>query len=84
MASESREDFEQFKDFMKHRFNGNSESTIEDGIQAFREYQRQLNDLRAKVREAQDQVLRGDYGAFDEKEILKEIDHRLAAKGITE
>jgi hypothetical protein len=84
MATQLPVDYEVFKDFMKHRFNASSESTLEDGVLAFREYQRQLNDLRAEVQQAREQFARGEYGPFDEEEILREVDERLAAKGIPE
>lgn len=84
MPAQLPPDFETFTEFMEHRYRNGAEPTLENGVQAFREYQRQLADLRAKVREAQEQVARGEYGPIDIEEIIKEIDESLAAKGIPE
>jgi hypothetical protein len=77
-------DFESFTHFMEHRYRNGAPSTLEEGIQAFREYQRQLTELRAQVQEARDQVARGEYGPLDEAKLIREIDERLSEKGIPE
>ena len=84
MATMLPADYGLFTEFMEHRFRNGSEPTIEEGVQAFREYQRQLADLRAKVREAQEQVARGEYGPFDEEEIIAEVRRELAEEGIVD
>lgn len=84
MPTQLPPDFHTFTEFMEHRYRNGTDPTLENGIQAFREYQRQLADLRAKVQDAQEQVARGEYRPIDIEEIIKEIDQRLTAKGIPE
>lgn len=82
MATALPPDFESFTHFLEHRYQNGAQSTLEEGIQAFREYQRQLADLRSKVQKAHDQVARGEYGPLDEAELMREIDERLKAQRI--
>lgn len=84
MATALPPDFESFTHFMEQRYRNGAQPSLEEGVQAFREYQRQLTDLRAKVQEARDQVARGEYGPLGEAELIREIDERLSAKGIPE
>lgn len=77
-------DFQEFTHFVEHKFHNDAEPTLEASIQAFREYQRQLADLRAKVQEAREQVARGEYGPFDVEEIIREVRSELAEEGITD
>jgi hypothetical protein len=84
MAAALPPDFESFAHFLENRYRNGAQSTLEEGIQAFREYQPQLTDLRSKVQEARDQVARGECGPLDEAALLREIDERLSASGIPE
>ena len=63
------------------------DDVIRDAHQALEEYcryQRELTDLKDKLRVAEEQSQRGQTGPFDAEETKRQVRERLAEQGITD
>lgn len=63
---------------------GSKDITIEQALQDYSEYRRQLDDFRAKLREAEESSARGDSGPLDLEALMDRVRDRLELHGITE
>jgi tRNA(Phe) wybutosine-synthesizing methylase Tyw3 len=57
--------------------------TVEQSLEAFREYQQKLERLREKIRPALEQSARGESQPLDTESLKAEVTDSLAEKGIT-
>jgi hypothetical protein len=64
--------------------NGGRNESVEHLLAEFAEYRRELEQLRATLREAEAQSARGESGPLDVDDIIRRGRARLAAKGITD
>jgi hypothetical protein len=64
--------------------NGGREASIEAILAEFAEYRRELEEVRAKIREAVDSSARGESGPLDLEDVIRRGRERLAAEGITD
>jgi len=64
--------------------NGGRKEPIAQLLAKFAEYRRELEELRATLREAEAQSARGESGPLDVEDIIRRGRARLAAKGITD
>ena len=80
MASELPSEIGQFQEFL----NGREDplGSLDEAVLEFREYQRQLADLKEKLRVGLDQCERGEVGPFDAEETKRRLREQLARKGI--
>jgi len=62
--------------------NGSRDSTAADLLADFEEYYRQLQDLRAKLHEAEASSARGESKPLDLEELLQRTEKRWDEKGI--
>lgn len=65
-----------------HQFIGeryiNADVPLDDAVHEFREYQRELADLKAKLRVAEEQSARGETGPIDFEDVKRRLDERIA------
>lgn len=64
--------------------NGGRNESVEHLLAEFTEYRRQLEELRATLREAKAQSARGESGPLDLEALIERGNKRLAAMGITD
>jgi hypothetical protein len=72
--------FQQF--LMTRTANGNGPTTLQEALQQFSDYQRELADLRAKLHVAEQQSAAGQTAPFDAAATKSAVRARLAEKGI--
>ncbi len=85
MTTQSVTELEAFYQFLGDKLkNGASKMTVEESVQAFREYQRELEQLREEVLPALERSLRGESTPFDIEDIKVRGRERLAKKGIAD
>ena len=61
---------------------GHRDETVEQTLAEFAEYRRQLEDMRASIREAIAQSERGESKPLDVEDVIRRGRERLASKGI--
>jgi hypothetical protein len=64
--------------------NGGRKEPIAQLLAEFAEYCRELEELRATLREAEAQSARGESGPLDLEALFKRVDKKLEEKGIPE
>jgi hypothetical protein len=64
--------------------NGGRKEPIAQLLAEFAEYRRELEELRATLREAEAQSARGESGPLDLEALIERGNKRLAAKGIVD
>ena len=84
MASDLSSDLDEFKAFVSERLKVSNDLTLEESLERFRKYQRELASAREKLREAEEQSARGESGPLDAGAVKSEVRERLAAEGVTE
>ncbi len=84
MASDLSSDLDEFKALVSERLTDTDELTLEESLERFRKYQRELASARAKLCEAEKQSARGESGLLDAEALKSEVRERLAAKGVTD
>ena len=78
------QDFEVFTRYVREQLNGNGKLSLEESVHEFREYQRELAEVREKLREAEESSARGESGPFDREGTKRAVRERLAEHGITD
>jgi hypothetical protein len=74
-----------FFKFLEERMElGLRDRSPEESVEEFRIYQRQLAELRAKIREAEASSARGESGPLDMEALIARLRERLAKEGITD
>ena len=85
MASELPYEVGQFQDFLSNRAESETPlASLDEAVSEFREYQRQLADLKDKLKVAEEQSARGEVGPFDAEATKKWLQEEIAKEGITE
>ena len=85
MSTEPQTELEAF-----HRFIGQqlvihrSDMSVEDSVKAFRTYQHDLEQLRADIQPARDEIERGEASELDYDALKQRVAKRLADEGITD
>ena len=64
--------------------NGGRHETVEHLLAEFAEYRRELEELRATLREAEAQSARGESGPLDLDALFRRVDKKLEGQGIPE
>ncbi|NOY28855.1 MAG: hypothetical protein GXP28_01390 [Planctomycetes bacterium] len=64
--------------------NGGRDSSAVDLLANFEEYYRQLQDLRAKIAEAEESSARGESAPLDVEDVIRRGRERAALRGITD
>ncbi len=80
MASELPSEVGQFQEFLDGRVD--PLGSLDEAVLEFREYQRQLADLKEKLRVGVEQCGRGEVGPFDAEETKRRLREQLAKEGI--
>jgi hypothetical protein len=62
--------------------NGGRDEPVDRLLAEFAEYRRELEELRASLREAEEASARGESGPIDVADIIRRGRERLAAEGI--
>ncbi len=75
-------ELDEFQEFLGR--NGQRYGSLEEALQQFRGYQRELADLREKLRVSEAQSARGESRLFDADETKRSVRERLAEHGITD
>ena len=60
------------------------ETPLDELLSGFLQYRRELRDLRAKLRVAEDSSARGESKEIDVESLIAEVTHELASEGITD
>jgi hypothetical protein len=83
MATDISSELSQFQEFIVHvSKSGSTPASLDEAVVEFREYQRQLADLKEKVRIGLEQCQRGEAIPFDIEETKRRVRERLAKDGI--
>ena len=64
--------------------SGRCNFTVEESVELFREYQREVERLRKELKPALEQSSRGESGPLDIDELKEEVTESLAENGIRE
>jgi hypothetical protein len=68
----------------KRLANGGRQEPLDLLLADFSEYRRQLEQLRALIREAEEASARGESGLLDLDELIASADHQLDQEGVAE
>ena len=76
-------ELQQFQLFIARRLeDGGAPSTIAEAVEDYREYQRQLDDLKVKLQAAEASSRRGESAPLDLECLLERVHERLNNAGI--
>lgn len=79
----SRSDAELLRDYLDERIDREDpDLSLDDALAGFQAYHRQLQDLRAKVRQAEDSLARGEGRPLDVEAIIGRVRKRLTEQGV--
>ena len=84
MASDLSSDLNEFQAFVQDRLDESEDLTLEESLDRFRKYQRELESAREKLREAENQSVSGLSSQLDAEAVKREVRKRLATEGITD
>lgn len=85
MASDLQSELEAFRQFLGERLEGgNSATSLEQALEEFRAYQRDLERFKRDTQESLQQSARGQSGPLDIEDVVARGKKRLADKGITD
>ena len=84
MASDLASDLNEFQAFVQDRLDESESMTLEESLDRFRKYQRELESAREELREAENQSASGLSSQLDGDALKREVRERLAAEGITD
>ena len=85
MTPFATEELKDFNRYIAEVLNGKADSmTMEQMLLDYREYQRQLSEVRAKLREAEESSAKGLSKPFDLDDFIERGRKRLANLGITD
>jgi len=84
MATQTPSEIELFHTFVSQQLAaGRTSGSIDNAIEEFRRYQRELSDLKAKLRNAESESQRGESGPFDAAATKQHVRDRLSNHGAT-
>jgi hypothetical protein len=82
MATQLPSEVGLFQEFLVKLFaGGKPPGSLDEAVNEFREYQRELADLKEKLRIAEEQSARGQTGPFDAEATKRWLHERLAQEG---
>ena len=85
MATVTLSELEAFHKFLGERIKtGRCDFSVDQSVEAFHAYQRELEQLREELAPALERSLRGDTKEFDPDALKASVAQELAEKGITE
>ena len=85
MATDTVTELEAFHKFLGERLkNGRCKLSVEQSVEAFRAYQRELQTLRQDLAPALEESARGNSAPLDIEQLKAEVREALAEKGITD
>ena len=84
MITDQINEHEIFSTFINEHLGGLNGKTLEEVLAEFRIYQRQLEDLRGKLRIAEEQSARGESRELDLDALFERVDKRLDGQGVPE
>ena len=85
MATDLQNDFQDFQRFLGDKLDaGDSAISLEQALQAFRAYQRDLQQFKHDTRQALEESARGESSPLDIDDVLERGKQRLAQKGISD
>ncbi len=85
MATDQLNEVHLFQQFLSSRTqNGDGPNTLQEALQQFSDYQRELVDLRGKLEIAEQQSQTGQTAPFDAEATKAAVRARLAEKRITD
>ncbi len=85
MATDLQNDFQDFQRFVGDKLDGgDSAISLEQALQAFRAYQRDLQEFKNDTRQALEESARGESSPLDVDDVLERGKHRLAQRGISD
>ena len=86
MATDSPQtptDVELLRDYLGERIDHEGRDlSLDEALSGFQEYHRQLQDLRAKVRQAEDSLARGEGRPLDVEAVIGRLRKRLTEQGV--
>lgn len=85
MATDLRNDFQDFQRFIGHKMDvGVSAISLEQALEEFRVYQRDLERFKNETHQSLKESARGESTALDIDDVLERGRQRLAQKGISD
>jgi hypothetical protein len=85
MANDLQHDFQDFQGFLASKFSvGEPPVSLEQALQEFRAYQRDLEKFQADTRQSLAESARGQSSPLDIDSVLERGRERLARKGISD
>lgn len=85
MSTDLSSDWTAFNQFVSEQLGGNLQGkSLEESVEEFRAYQKDLAAIREKLRISAEQSARGESSELDMDEFFKEIDAELDQRGIPE
>jgi hypothetical protein len=82
--SSSFTDAELLDRYLGERIGGGREAPVDRLLADFTEYRREVEEVRAKLREAEAASARGESGPLDLDDVIRRGRERLAREGITD
>ncbi len=71
-----------FSRFIVQQLNGDAGCTLEQAVQQFRDYQRQLAALKAKLAVAEKSAALGRVAPLDANDLIAELEQELSSEGV--
>jgi len=85
MATDLQNDFQDFHRFIGEKIDvGDSAISLEQALQEFRAYQRDLQRFQNDTRQSLEESKRGESTPLDIDDVIERGKHRLAQKGISD
>ena len=85
MATDLPNDFQHFQRFVGDKLDGDdSPISLEQALEEFRAYQRDLEEFKNDTRASLDESARGECSPLDIDDVLERGKERLARKGISD
>ena len=85
MATELQNELQDFQRFLDGKLEvSNSTMSLEQALQEFRAYQRDLQQFKDDTRQSLDESARGESSPLDVEDVIERGKQRLAQKGISD
>jgi hypothetical protein len=85
MTTETTAELDQFRDFLNKRQDGGASfNSLDEAVDDFRRYQRELAALKCKLQSAEEQADQGQVGPFDAQTTMRHVQEKLARQDSAE
>lgn len=85
MSTDLTSDWNAFRQFVSSQLDGSLQGkSLEESLEEFRAYQKDVEALRAKINRSLEQSEKGESSELNEEEFWKRVGLRLDGLGITE